>query len=130
MRSDTRLGSFEEVAAAAAGHAPTLAAIRAIVAEVHPEATEFASRRERSVSWGFGAAKMRQWYAYAMPHRTHVNLGFFQGVGLPDPERLLTGTGKVLRHVKLNTPEDAGRPAIRALVAAAVAERARVLDLE
>lgn len=129
MRTDTRLGSFEEVAAAAPAHAPTLAAIRALVAEVHPDATEYASRRERSVSWGFGAAKMRQWYAYAIPHLTHVNLGFFHGVHLPDPERLLTGTGKTLRHVKLKTPEDARRWAVRALVAAAVDERASALNL-
>lgn len=40
MRADTRLGSFVDVAAAAPLHAPTLAAIRALVAEVRPEATE------------------------------------------------------------------------------------------
>jgi len=38
-----------------------------------------------------------------------VNVGFFQGAALPDPARLLQGTGKFMRHVKLRpgTPTDA-----------------------
>jgi hypothetical protein len=31
----------------------------------------------------------------------HVNVGFFHGAALPDPARLLQGTGKFMRHVKL-----------------------------
>ncbi len=32
---------------------------------------------------------------------SHVNVGFFHGATLPDPARLLQGTGKFMRHVKL-----------------------------
>ena len=32
---------------------------------------------------------------------SHVNIGFFQGAALPDPARLLQGTGRFMRHVKL-----------------------------
>lgn len=127
MEADTRLGTYEEVAATAPQHRATLDAIRALVETLHPDALEAASRRERSVSWGFGAAKTREWYAYAMPHKAHVNLGFFQGIHLPDPEGLLEGTGKVLRHVKLRSPEDVRRPAVVALLAAARDERAAAL---
>ena len=31
----------------------------------------------------------------------YVNVGFFHGAALPDPARLLQGTGKFMRHVKL-----------------------------
>ena len=62
-------------------------------------------------------------YAYLMPQRAWVNLGFYQGVGLPDPERLLDGAGVKMRHVKVRSLDDARRPALRALVAAALAER-------
>jgi hypothetical protein len=36
-----------------------------------------------------------------------VNVGFFHGATLPDPARLLQGTGKFKRHVKLRpeTPQ-------------------------
>ena len=58
-----------------------------------------------------------------MPIRGYVNLGFYQGAELADPKRLLEGTGKGLRHVKIRTLADANRPPVRALVAAALARR-------
>jgi hypothetical protein len=130
FRIDGRLGTFDEVCAGAPARAPILEAVRAVVSDLHPDAFESASTRERSVSWGYGPSKTREWYAYAMPHRAHVNLGFFRGIHLPDPEGLLEGTGKVLRHVKLHETHDARRPAVRALLSAARDERARALNLD
>ena len=40
-------------------------------------------------------------FAYVNVFTSHVNVGFFQGAALPDPARLLQGTGKCMRHVKL-----------------------------
>ena len=40
-------------------------------------------------------------FAYVNVFTSHVNVGFFQGAALPDPARLLEGTGKFMRHVKL-----------------------------
>lgn len=31
----------------------------------------------------------------------HVNVGFFAGASLPDPARILEGTGRFMRHVKI-----------------------------
>lgn len=51
----------------------------------------------------------------------HVSLCFIQdGPGLPDPEHLLMGSGNVVRHIKLASARDLDKPAIRALVKAAV----------
>lgn len=129
MTIDDRLGTHEAVAADAPAHAATLAAIRALAHDLHPDGVETASVKERSVSWGFAGGKMACWYAYTMPHRAHVNLGFFHGVDLPDPEGLLAGTGKRLRHVKITEPAQVARPAIRALMLAAQAERRAALNL-
>lgn len=40
-------------------------------------------------------------FCYVVHHARHVNLGFCDGASLPDPARLLEGTGKTMRHVKL-----------------------------
>ena len=40
-------------------------------------------------------------FAYVNVFAAHVNVGFFHGVALPDPARLLQGSGKRMRHVKL-----------------------------
>src|SRR4051795_5701511 len=40
-------------------------------------------------------------FGYVNVFTAHVNVGFFRGAALPDPARLLQGTGKFMRHVKL-----------------------------
>ena len=38
-------------------------------------------------------------YTNAFTH--HVNVGFFRGAELEDPDKILEGTGKFMRHVKI-----------------------------
>ena len=52
-------------------------------------------------------------FAYVGCFRAHVNVGFFLGAGLEDPDGLLEGAGKFMRHVKLRP----GRPADEAALA-------------
>jgi hypothetical protein len=40
-------------------------------------------------------------FGYVNVFASHVNVGFFHGAALADPARLLQGTGKFMRHVKL-----------------------------
>lgn len=40
-------------------------------------------------------------FAYINVFAKHVNVGFFYGVDLPDPTRILEGTGRRMRHIKL-----------------------------
>ena len=78
---------------------------------------------DNAATYGVGPKKMTDGYAYIMPMRGYINLGFYQGAVLADPERLLEGTGKGLRHVKIRSLAEANRPSVRALVAAALARR-------
>jgi hypothetical protein len=49
-----------------------------------------------------------------------INLYFFEGDTLPDPEGLLKGDGHTVRHIRLNTADDLDQPAIKALMAEAL----------
>jgi hypothetical protein len=49
-----------------------------------------------------------------------INLYFFEGDSLPDPEGLLQGTGHTVRHIRLDSAADLDRPAIKALMAEAL----------
>ena len=40
-------------------------------------------------------------FAYVNAFKAHVNVGFFRGTDLADPNGLLEGTGRFMRHVKL-----------------------------
>lgn len=89
---------------------------RALVRSVAPQA-----REEVYPGWGgyllFKVGDVTVGWVSA--HRRHVSLGFSQGAELPDPGRILEGKGKNQRHVKLKSPSDLERPALRALVEAA-----------
>jgi hypothetical protein len=51
-----------------------------------------------------------------MTGKEHVTFIFLRGARLPDPEGLLEGTGKSVRHVKVRTAEDLKRPALKKLI--------------
>jgi hypothetical protein len=111
------------------GVEPGLAAIarrlRAMILEVDPGAVETVRLGDHAATYGVGPRKMTDGYAYIMPRAGYLNLGFYQGAELADPEGLLEGTGKGLRHVKVRSLAEADRAGIRALVAAAMARRRR-----
>jgi len=58
-----------------------------------------------------------------IPHGRWVNLQLADGALLPDPTGLIEGTGKRIRHVKIQSAEVAGSAAVRAIVQAQVAAR-------
>lgn len=58
-------------------------------------------------------------FAYVNVFRAHVNVGFFHGAALADPARILVGTGKSMRHVKLRPDDAPDVAALAALVTAA-----------
>jgi hypothetical protein len=51
-----------------------------------------------------------------------VGLCFIHGATLPDPKKLLLGSGNQTRFVRLDSPQVLERPEIKALVAAAIAQ--------
>jgi hypothetical protein len=61
-------------------------------------------------------------FAYVNTFTAHVNVGFLRGANLPDPARLLEGSGKLGRHVKLKPGAPVDRAALKALIEAAYRE--------
>jgi hypothetical protein len=66
-------------------------------------------------------------FGYVNVFTSHVNVGFFQGASLSDPARLLQGTGKFMRHVKLRPGTTANAAVLRRLIGTAYSDiKARV----
>ena len=61
-------------------------------------------------------------FGYVNAFSAHVNVGFFRGAELADPDRLLVGTGKFMRHVKLSPDHDVDAMALTTLIEAAYAD--------
>lgn len=57
-------------------------------------------------------------FAYVNVFTYHVNVGFFYGVDLPDKNKLLEGSGKRMRHIKLKPGTPIPAAEIRNLIKA------------
>jgi hypothetical protein len=102
MRTIEDFGTFDEAVAGAGDHARDLACqLRRLVAKVLPTVVEVPWPRMRMASYGVGPRKKTEHFCYIAAQKNDVNLGFYYGAELPDPEGLLQGTGKLLRHVKI-----------------------------
>jgi hypothetical protein len=55
-------------------------------------------------------------FGYVNAFKDHVNVGFFRGATIADPEGLLEGTGKFMRHVKLRPGHDFNAMALTKLI--------------
>jgi hypothetical protein len=61
-------------------------------------------------------------FGYVNVFTSHVNVGFFQGAGLPDPAHLLQGNGKFMRHVKLTSRAATNSAALSTLIETAYSD--------
>ncbi|MFZ1219173.1 MAG: DUF1801 domain-containing protein [Chthoniobacterales bacterium] len=61
-------------------------------------------------------------FGYVNAFTAHVNVGFFRGAEIADPEGLLEGTGKFMRHVKLRPDRDIDSAALTKLIETAYAD--------
>ena len=69
-------------------------------------------------------------FTYVNAFKAHVNVGFFRGAEIADPERLLEGTGKFMRHVKLRPEGDVNATALMKLIETAYTDMKRRLKTE
>src|SRR5262249_4340481 len=92
--------------------------LRELVLSARPGVIETLYARHNHFSYSL-SGKMRDEILYVCPLPTYVRLGFFYGTTTSDPDHLLTGEGKRLRHVKIATLEQADDPKVARLVRAA-----------
>jgi hypothetical protein len=75
--------------------------------------------KETVNAWGIPTFEAPDPFCFYMAGKNHVTFGFHFGTSLPDPEGLLEGTGKNIRHVKLREVKDLEQKGLRGLVQAA-----------
>jgi hypothetical protein len=88
--------------------------LRELVQEVVPEVTETVN------PWGIPTFELKGPLCHVMTATKHISFGFQRGTSLDDPNGLLEGTGKNMRHVKLRNVKDLHREGLRELIENAV----------
>src|ERR1044072_1308593 len=97
--------------------------VRELIFEVAPEIAETVYPQMKVIRYGLDGNKMGALVYAIIPTKSGVSLGFMHGTSLADPQKLLEGTGKNLRHVKLKTLDDAASPALHQLVKQALQDK-------
>ena len=97
-----------------------LAARKLILTEA-PEANEFVYEVYTIADHFTFTERPSDAFVFITTHANWVNLGFNFGSLLPDPDGLLRGDGKLIRHVRIAQAADLNATGVRKLVLAAMA---------
>lgn len=92
--------------------------LRQHVLNLLPEVTEQVDVPAKMMAYTYGQ-KYNQLVCVIIPSKKGVKLGFNQGASLPDPEKLLEGTGKISRYVVINSDELIQSEALKMLILSA-----------
>lgn len=126
MPTTSTQGNFEDILPLAKPELrPLCQSLRRQISLLDPDFVELVWPRLKIASFGIGPKKMTEHYAYISVQGSHVNLGFYQGASLTDPDGLLEGTGKKLRHIKCRDLASTHSAALLLLLRQAIADRRR-----
>jgi hypothetical protein len=97
-------------------------ALRASIRREFPAAIEQVDFGNKLIAFG-RSMKMRGLLFALIAHKSWVNLQLADGAALPDPDGLIEGTGKRIRHIKIRSVADATAPGVVAAMRAQLAAR-------
>lgn len=95
--------------------------LRAFVLGLYPESNELLYHTHALTAVFSVSDKLGDAFCMIPIYGKHLNLGFNKGTLLPDPHRLLTGTGNLIRHIDVHGPEDYRNTKVEELIVEAVA---------
>jgi hypothetical protein len=125
--------STRELDSIIAGRSPEMAKLtKAVVSKLRtrfPGAIEMVYDKASSVVIGFCPNERASDVINSIGvYRSWINLYFFEGGALPDPQHLLQGSGSIVRYLRLTSAADLDRPAVKALMAEALKRADPPLD--
>lgn len=101
-------------------------ALREIVLEEAPDAIEsIVQGYAVAIGFSFTGKPLKDGFCHIVAYSTHLNLGFNRGASLPDPNRVLEGKGKMIRHITIRGRKELERPFIRRYLQAAIEQVGR-----
>ncbi len=94
--------------------------LREIILDEVPGASESVYQVYTVAVWFGFSGKMKDMFCYIATNARHINLGFPRGSTLPDPNHVLEGDGKTMRHLKFASRRDLERPFVRRYIQASI----------
>jgi hypothetical protein len=97
MKIDPRISDY--INSAPSPQREIMYKIRELIYKVVPDAKE-------AFKWGSPVFSRIKAICYLAAFRKHVTFAFYDGRMLRDPDGILEGTGKMMKHIKLSNPGD------------------------
>lgn len=92
--------------------------LRELIFQTLPGVQEQLDLPARMIGYAYGQ-KYSDMVCTLIPSKRGLKLGFYKGAELPDPEKLLKGSGKISRYVEINAQADLRINAFTTLLQAA-----------
>jgi len=94
--------------------------LRSYVLELYPDANELLYHTHALTAVFSISEKLSDAFCMIPIYTKHLNLGFNKGTILDDPNGLLQGTGKLIRHIPVLSVSDYRNPAVERLLKSAI----------
>ena len=94
--------------------------LRQYILELYPDCNELLYHTHALTAVFSISEKLSDAFCMLPIYTNHFNLGFNKGTLLKDPNQLLTGTGKLIRHIDVKKPNDYRNPKVTALIKEAI----------
>lgn len=94
--------------------------LRQYILELYPDCNELLYHTHALTAVFSISEKLSDAFCMLPIYTNHFNLGFNKGTLLKDPNQLLTGTGKLIRHIDVKKPNDYRNPKVTALIQEAI----------
>jgi len=110
-------GSFDEMIKSSNRELQELAkTLRNLIEGIYPNTIEVIWPKLKMAGYGVGPKKWSEQFCYIGIYTKHVNFGFYRGVELEDPLKLLSGTAKKLRYIRIDSLDQISDPALQSIL--------------
>ena len=94
--------------------------LREYILELYPDCNELIYHTHALTAVFSISDKLSDAFCMLPIYTNHLNLGFNKGTLLKDPNKLLTGTGSLIRHIDVKKTSDYRNPNVKALIQEAI----------
>ncbi len=93
--------------------------LREYILEIYPDSNEMLYHTHALTTVFSISDKLSDAFCMLPIYTNHLNLGFNKGTLLKDPNKLLKGTGNLIRHIPIETPKDYRNKKVKDLIKSA-----------
>lgn len=94
--------------------------LRAYILEIYPASNELLYHTHALTAVFSISDRLSDSFCMLPIYTNHLNLGFSKGTLLKDPDKLLTGTGNLIRHIPMDTAKDYRNKKVKDLIKSAI----------